>query len=120
LTCRVTQSPVVSMAWAAWAWVASASSSRGGVESAATKMMSQRPRRMRTWASGQRAQGGIGAGDGNADDDADDVDDEADDDADGNADDDADGDADEDSGEGESSGMSCVVMPMGEVSGVRI
>ena len=52
-TWRVTQSPVASMDWAAWAWVASASSSSGGVKVAETKMMSQRPRRNKTWARGQ-------------------------------------------------------------------
>jgi hypothetical protein len=36
------------MAWAAWAWVESASSRSGGEETAATKMMSQSVRRMRT------------------------------------------------------------------------
>ena len=41
LTCNVTQSPVVAMARAAWAWVESASSSNGGEKSEAAKMASQ-------------------------------------------------------------------------------
>ena len=45
---------VWSMDWAAWAWVASASSSRGGVRRAVKKMASQKARMVRTWDMGQR------------------------------------------------------------------
>ena len=58
LTWRVTQSPVTSMARAAWAWVASASSSSGGEKRAAKKMASQRAEDERaTWRVGGCAVG---------------------------------------------------------------
>jgi hypothetical protein len=41
------------MDWAAWAWVASASSSSGGVKAAETYRRSQRPMMRRRWVRGE-------------------------------------------------------------------